>query len=243
MSSPQVLALLAILAGAGITGAAVLFSAQVPPEGAKLAATSHTTFSSGAAAAWQAIRRPVAPASFEPEQATVASIGPRAPLPVETSAPALDRRSLTRALQREVKSVGCYHGEINGVWTTSTRQAMKTFTDRANARLPVTEPDQVLLALIKGNRHFGCNERLIQAITAQPLPLDKTAKTPPVEPAPLLTPPMALAGPKTTETDGGNIAAPPEELAPKTSRRRVVAGSQERSKEHWSAKLWRNAGN
>ena len=95
----------------------------------------------------------------------------------------------------------------------------KTFTDRANAKLPVTEPDQVLLALIKGNRHIGCNERLIPAVTAQPLPPDKTAETPPVEPAPLLTPPMALAGPKTTETDGGNIAAPPEELAPKTARR------------------------
>jgi peptidoglycan hydrolase-like protein with peptidoglycan-binding domain len=147
-------------------------------------------------------------------------------------------------LQRELKSLGCYNGEINGVWTTSTRQAMKTFTDRANAKLPVTEPDQVLLALIKGNRHFGCNERLIQAVTTQPLLLHKTAKPPPVELAPLLAPPMALAGPKTTETDGGNIAAPPEELAPKTSRRRVVAGSsRERSEEHWSAKLWTNAGN
>jgi hypothetical protein len=242
MTSPRVLAL-ATLAGAGITGAAILFSAQVP-EGAKLIAASHTAVSPGAAAAWQAVRRPAAPVAFEPEQATtVASIGPRPPMPVETSAPALDRGSLTRALQRELKRVGCYHGEINGAWTASTRQAMKTFVDRANARLPVSEPDQVLLALIKGNRHFACNGRLIQAVTAQPLPLDKTAKTPPVEPAPLLTPPMALAGPKTTETDGRNIAAPPEELAPKTSRRRVVAGSRERTKEHWSAKLWRNAGN
>jgi len=241
MTSSQVLAL-ATLAGAGITGAAIFFSAQVP-EGAKLTATRHTTLSSGAVAAWQAVRRPVAAESFEPEQATVASIGPRRPLPVETSAPAFDRGTLTRALQRELMSAGCYHGEINGVWTTSTRQAMKTFTDRANAKLPVTEPDQVLLALIKGNRHYGCSERLRQAVTAQPLPPDKTAKTPAVELAPLLTPPMALAGPKTTETDGGSTAAPPEELAPKTSRRRVVAGSRERSEEHWSAKLWRNAGN
>jgi len=241
MTSSQVLAL-AALAGAGITGAAIFFSAQVP-EGAKLTATRYATFSPGAAAAWQAVTRPVAPESFEPEQATVASIGPRPPLPVRTSAPDFDRGTLTRALQRELKSVSCYHGEINGAWTTSTRQAMKAFTDRANARLPVTEPDQVLLALRKGNRQFGCSERLTQAVTAQPLPLDKAAKTPAVELAPLLTPPMALAGPKTTATDGGNTAAPPEEFAPKTSRRRVVAGSRERSEEHWSAKLWRNAGN
>lgn len=237
MTSSQVLAL-ATLVGAGITGAAIFFSAQVP-EGAKLTATRHTSLSSGAVAASHAARSPVATESFEPEQATVASIGSRPPLPV-ASAPAFDRGTLTRAVQRELKSVGCYHGEINGVWTTSTRQAMKTFTDRANAKLPVTDPDQVLLALIKGNRHFGCNERLTQAVTAQPLPLDKTAKTPAVELAPLLTPPMALAGPKTTET--GNTAVPPEELAPKKSRRRVVAG-RERSEEHWSAKLWSNAGN
>ena len=44
----------------------------------------------------------------------MASIGPRPPMPVETSAPALDRHLLRGALQRELKSVGCYHGEING---------------------------------------------------------------------------------------------------------------------------------
>lgn len=128
--------------------------------------------------------------------------------------------------------MGCYHGEINGVWTTSTRQAMKTFIDRANAKLPVTEPDQVLLALMKGNRHYACNERLIEAVTTRPLPHDMTAAMRPVEPSPLVTPPMALAGPKTTETNGVNAAARPKELAPKPSGRRVVAGSRERSEEH-----------
>ena len=239
MTSSPVLAL-ATLAGAGITGAAIFFSAQVP-QGAQLTATTHTTISSGATAAWQAVRRPTPPEVFEPEQATtVASIGPRPQLPAEASAPAVDRGFLTRALQRELKSVGCYHGEINGVWTTSTRQAMKIFTDRANAKLPVTEPDQVLLALIKSNRHHACNERPIEAVIPHPLPHGKTA---PVEPGPLATPPMALAGPKTTETDDGNTAAPPKELAAKTSGRRVVAGPRERSVEHWSVKLWRNAGN
>jgi hypothetical protein len=241
MTSSQVFAL-ATLAGASITGAAIFFTAHVP-ERAELTATRHATFSSGSAAAWQAVRRPVAPESSEPENATVEPISHRSPPPAETSASALDKGSLTRALQRELKNLGCYHGEINGVWTTPTRLAMKTFTEHANAKLPVTEPDHVLLALIRSSRHVGCSERLMRAVTAQPPPVDKTDKTVAVEPAPSLTPPMSLAGPKAAEGDVASSAAPSDELAPKTSKRRVVAGSRQRVEEHWSAKLWRNADN
>ncbi|HEY7083226.1 MAG TPA: putative peptidoglycan binding domain-containing protein, partial [Hyphomicrobiaceae bacterium] len=44
-----------------------------------------------------------------------------------------DRDSLARELQKELRRVGCYEGELNGVWTPATRRAMKTFTDRVNA--------------------------------------------------------------------------------------------------------------
>jgi peptidoglycan hydrolase-like protein with peptidoglycan-binding domain len=237
MTSSPVL-VVATLAGAGITGAAIFFSAQVPQR-AKLTATTQTTIASGAAAAWQAVRLHAPTELVEPEQVTVASISSRPPMPAEVSVRALNGGPLTRELQRELKSLGCYHGEINGVWTTSTRQAMKIFTDRANAKLPVTEPDQVLLALIKSNRHHACNGRPIAAVIPHPLQHDKTA---PVEPGPLDAPPMALAGPKATEPDG-NAAAPAKDLAAKTSGPRVVAGPRERSVEHWSVKLWRNTGN
>ena len=40
-----------------------------------------------------------------------------------------DRASLVRELQRELKRVGCYSGDVNGVWTTSSRMAMKSVTD------------------------------------------------------------------------------------------------------------------
>src|SRR5262249_32024588 len=40
-----------------------------------------------------------------------------------------DRAALARELQRELKRVGCYNGEITGVWTTSSRMAMKTFVE------------------------------------------------------------------------------------------------------------------
>jgi hypothetical protein len=69
-----------------------------------------------------------------------------------------DRVSLARDLQRELRRVGCYDGEINGVWTTSTRRAMKAFTDRVNATLPLEEPDHVLLALVRNHPDSACDK-------------------------------------------------------------------------------------
>ena len=63
-----------------------------------------------------------------------------------------DRASLARALQRELQRVGCYDGEINGNWSTSTRMAMKAFTDRVNASLPTDAPDYILLAWCSATR-------------------------------------------------------------------------------------------
>jgi hypothetical protein len=93
---------------------------------------------------------------------TVAQRGPEpAPKPATAVPPAAtidpgDRVALARALQRELKRVGCYHGEITGVWTTSSRMAMKAFTDRVNATLPIDTPDQVLLSLVQGHRDRAC---------------------------------------------------------------------------------------
>ena len=61
-----------------------------------------------------------------------------------------------RELQKELKRVGCYGGELNGVWTTSTRQAMAAFTDRVNAKLPTNKPDSILLALVRGYSSKVC---------------------------------------------------------------------------------------
>jgi hypothetical protein len=100
----------------------------------------------------------------------VYTVPPRAPDPVPAPpvpappAPAAaakpidptDRVALARALQRELKRVGCYHGEITGVWTTSSRMAIKTFNERVNATLPVDNPDPVLLSLVQNHRDRAC---------------------------------------------------------------------------------------
>jgi hypothetical protein len=75
--------------------------------------------------------------------------------PPPTPVPA-SRNSLARQLQSELKRVGCYDGEVNGVWTTSTRMAMKAFTDRVNAKLPIDKPDHILLSLVQGHRQPVC---------------------------------------------------------------------------------------
>jgi hypothetical protein len=88
-------------------------------------------------------RRPVQPASPVPA-AAAKLIDPD------------DRAALARALQHELKRVGCYSGEITGVWTTSSRMAMKTFVERVNAALPIDNPDPVLLSLVQGRRDRAC---------------------------------------------------------------------------------------
>ena len=94
---------------------------------------------------------------------TVPARAPEPPPPPPASTVAVrpidpaDRAALARALQRELKRVGCYQGEITGVWTTSSRMAMKTFTERVNATLPVDNPDPVLLSLVQGRRERACS--------------------------------------------------------------------------------------
>ena len=67
-----------------------------------------------------------------------------------------DPTSLVRELQRELRRVGCYDGTLNESWTLATRSAMKTFTNRINANLPIDKPDQVLLALVQGYHDRVC---------------------------------------------------------------------------------------
>ena len=67
-----------------------------------------------------------------------------------------DKTGLARQLQRELRRVGCYSGEINGEWTTSSRMAMKVFVDRVNSTLPIDNPDPILLSLVQGQRREVC---------------------------------------------------------------------------------------
>jgi hypothetical protein len=65
---------------------------------------------------------------------------------------------LVQELQRELRRLGCYPQEINGEWTPASRRAMKDFTERVNAVLPLDAPDPVLLALLRSERKPVCGD-------------------------------------------------------------------------------------
>ena len=83
---------------------------------------------------------------------------PPAPSPQRAGSVPRDRDAIGRELQKELKRVGCYEGELNGAWTPLTRQAMKAFTDRVNATLPVDEPDGILLTLVQAYQDKVCGK-------------------------------------------------------------------------------------
>lgn len=103
-----------------------------------------------------AVKGPV----FTPVVATPAAARDAAPsvAPVHSVVPPLpdDAHDLTRAVQTALKDAGCYHGAVDGVWAGQTTAAMEEFTRRVNARLPVEEPDAVLLALVETHDDVSC---------------------------------------------------------------------------------------
>lgn len=76
--------------------------------------------------------------------------------PFQTVTVPNDPAALARALQGELKRVGCYAGDINGVWTPTSKRAMKAFTERVNATLPIEKPDYVLLTLVQNQVDTVC---------------------------------------------------------------------------------------
>lgn len=99
-----------------------------------------------------------------PIVSTVVMLPPKGSAPIHPIPPAQDPASknsfkgpgLARELQAELSRVGCYGGEISGTWNASTRDAMKAFLERVNARLPADEPDAVLLALLQNHPRRVC---------------------------------------------------------------------------------------
>ncbi len=97
------------------------------------------------------------PTAKAPKTAEPVALVPSKPVVVRPTEPVLDRAGLARELQRQLKRVGCYDGEINGVWTPGARKSMKVFTDRVNASLPVEQPDYILLAMVQGHQGLACS--------------------------------------------------------------------------------------
>jgi hypothetical protein len=68
------------------------------------------------------------------------------------------RSQLARDIQRELKRVGCYSGDVNGEWTGGSRAAMNQFIERINATLPTDQPDHILKTLVQGHPGNACGK-------------------------------------------------------------------------------------
>lgn len=168
------------------------------------------------------------------------------------------RGSTTFALQRELARVGCYDGEINGAYTTATRQAMKAFMDRVNATLPINQPDHVLLALVRNHdgrvcgapcplgQEMASDERcMFPAVRSAGKPKHTNEQSSsnsgwttvttvaPSLPSSLSEGQMALAGPKPETDVNGQPARPVATSAPRPRLTRGTSGSD------WRAELWK----
>lgn len=69
------------------------------------------------------------------------------------------RAELVRSMQRELKRVGCYHGDTTGDWGTTSKRALDQFMERVNATLPHEEPDYILLTLLQGHTGTACGKQ------------------------------------------------------------------------------------
>jgi hypothetical protein len=99
-----------------------------------------------------------APAASVSQVVYFASTGPAS---VPTAAPAQGvagaaKIDLVVQLQRELTRIGCYRGDISGLWTRSTRRAMEAMIERANAKLPTAQPEPVHLALAQAQNARFC---------------------------------------------------------------------------------------
>lgn len=143
-----------------------------------------------------------------------------------------NKLSLTRDIQRELRRVGCYAGEVTGEWSPTTRQAMKTFIDRVNASLPIDEPDFILKALVQGHPGnacgTGCGPGQAMATDGRCMPaaVVAQAKRPAAVPAPAQRPQVAEApAPRAaTSTWETRVLQAPQEPATPPPGRMAIGG-------------------
>lgn len=76
--------------------------------------------------------------------------------PVMAPAMPRDKATLIRQLQSALARAGCYGGDVSGVWTDASRDAMQSFVVAVNAQLPVLNPDTTLLSLVASNTGASC---------------------------------------------------------------------------------------
>jgi hypothetical protein len=117
---------------------------------------------------------------------------------IQTSFPTpSDAQGIALELQKELTRAGCYAGVAHGSWDQRSKNAMKEFLDRVNARLPVDQPDPSLLALTRHTPGPVCagDRRLPVAEVAENAPSATNAASLPASDPERAPGAMGLGGP------------------------------------------------
>lgn len=120
--------------------------------------------------------------------------------------------ALARALQTQLKRVGCYAGPASGDWNSESRAAMRYFNEAVNARLPVDKPDDVLLSLVSGHKGTVCNGQ--QTAAVEPSAAVAKVSAEPSRSVVKFYPETVPAPGAELETGSINAAAPEAEAVP-----------------------------
>ena len=67
-----------------------------------------------------------------------------------------DPVALARALQSELKRVGCYEGEAEGTWGTKAQGALEQFLRLSKADIPPGPPSKAALQAVSGHKEHVC---------------------------------------------------------------------------------------
>lgn len=125
-----------------------------------------------------------------------------------------ERWRLVRDLQTELRRAGCYWGKLDGAWGAGSKNAFQDFMVQVNASLPMTDPEPIMLTLVKA--HPGtvcgrtCEDGYTKSANGRCLPYAITAQKSPETDVNLVTPPAQLVrrGPTGAAGDGAGVPAP-----------------------------------
>ena len=120
------------------------------------------------------VQAPIASDAQTGWQTTVVSAATPAP-PELTPRDPDARYRLVVDIQQQLRRVGCYWGRTDGSWGIGTKDALKDFTNRVNATLPLDEPDYVQLTLIQSHSDEGLRHVPRRAIVVGLGPLRRPA--------------------------------------------------------------------
>jgi len=115
-----------------------------------------------------------------------------------------DQEAMARDIQRELRRVGCFRGDVDGAWGPQSRQAMAAFTSQLKLRIPFEAPDESLLRLVQGQTQKVCG--------APELDPEQAAVTAGAEPQPrLLQPPTEIKRTRRAPANGDTLKPPSDE--------------------------------